>query len=212
MLQGDFFTFCTSLPMLELKAVGELSCVKHYGEGELVYSAGDPSNELFIINRGLVEITPEPTLPGGSTVLCRGDIFGEIGAFTRMPRDQTARACMLLSVQCFAVKDFPELLHRVPSFVLLLCENLARRLFQTRATEGGWELVGSLANFDLTTIYQTIAHWARTGVLLVNDERGETVCEFYFENGTPLTGRSRPRVQIAPGIRWIPADSMPAVT
>jgi|SRR5262249_34903420 len=77
MLQGDFFTFCTSLPMLELKAVGELSCVKHYGEGELVYSAGDPSNELFIINRGLVEITPEPTLPGGSTVLCRGDIFGE---------------------------------------------------------------------------------------------------------------------------------------
>src|SRR5262249_1913415 len=28
-----------------------------------------------------------------------------------------------------------------------------------------------------------------TGVLLVNDERGETVCEFYFENGTPRWGR-----------------------
>src|SRR5262249_11723907 len=77
MLQGDFFTFCTSLPMLELKAVGELSCVKHYGEGELVYSAGDASNELFVVNRGLVEITPNPTLPGCSTVLCRGDFSGE---------------------------------------------------------------------------------------------------------------------------------------
>jgi hypothetical protein len=189
MFESDFFAFCASLPVLELKAIGELSCVRHYVDGDLVYSSGDQSNEFFIINRGLVEITPEPALPANSTVLCRGDIFGEIGAFTRMQRDQTARACALLSVQCFASKDFPELLRRVPSFVLFLCENMKRRWFQVRAMEGGCELVGSLANFDLITIYQTIVRSMRTGALLINDERGKTVSEFYFENGTPRWGR-----------------------
>jgi len=189
MSQGNFFAFCTSLPLLELKAIGQFSCVRHYGEGDLVYSAGDESNEVFIINRGVVEITPEPALPGSSTLLCRGDIFGETGAFTRTRRDQTARACALLSVQCFAAKDLPELVRRVPSFVLFLCENMTRRLFQVRLSEGGCELVGSLVNFDLIMIYQTIARSMRTGVLVLNDGRGETVSEFCFENGTPRWGR-----------------------
>ena len=189
MLPGDFFGFCTSLPKAELMAIGKFSCVKHYAEGELVYSPGDESNEFFVINRGLVEITPEPALPGSSIVFCRGDMFGEIGAFTRKQRDQTARAGGLLSLQCFAPKDFPELLRSVPSFVLFLCENMARRLFQARATEGACELVGSLINFDMITIYQTIVRSMRTGALLIKDGRGETLGEFYFEKGTPRWGR-----------------------
>jgi hypothetical protein len=186
---GDFFGFCTTLQKAELMAIGKFSCVKHYAEGEPVYSPGDESNEFFVINRGLVEINPEPALPGSSIVCCRGDIFGETGAFTRMQRDQTARACALLSVQCFAAKDFPELLRCVPSFVLFLCENMARRWFQARATKGACELVGSLINFDMITIYQTIVRSMRTGALLIKDERGETLGEFYFENGTPRWGR-----------------------
>jgi hypothetical protein len=70
---------------------------------------------------------------------------------------------------------------------------MGRRLFQTRtgglSSEGGCELAGSLANFDLITIYQTIVRSLRTGALLISDERGETVSEFYFENGTPRWGR-----------------------
>src|ERR1041385_4834711 len=144
MVSDDFFSFCTSLPVEELRAIGALSRVKHYAEGELVYSPGDDSDKFFIINRGLVEIIPGPGLPGGSVALCRGNIFGETGAFTRAERDQTARACAMLSVQCFAAKDFPELVRRVPSFVLFLCENMTRQLIQTRTIEAGCELAGSL--------------------------------------------------------------------
>ena len=189
MRPGDFFGFCTSLQKAELMAIGKFSCVKHYADGELVYSPGDESNEFFIINRGLVEITSELVLSRSSIVLCRGDIFGETGAFTGVRRDQTARACGMVSVQCFAAKDFPELLRSVPSFVLFLCENMAQRLFQARATEGACELVGSLINFDMITIYQTIVRSMRTGALLIKDGRGETLAEFYFENGTPRWGR-----------------------
>jgi len=189
MLPDDFFSFCTSLPVAELRAIGALSRVKHYAEGELVYSPGDDSGEFFIINRGLVEIIPGPGMPGGSVALCRGNIFGETGAFTRTPRDQSARACAMLSVQCFKARDFPELVRRVPSFVLFMCENMTQRLIQTRTIEAGCELVGSLANFDLVTIYQTIVRSSRTGTLFINDERGETISEFHFDNGTPRWGR-----------------------
>ncbi len=189
MLPDDFFSFCTSLPVAELRAIGALSRVKHYAEGELVYSPGDQSDEFFIINRGLVEIVPGPAAPGGSVALCRGNIFGETGAFTRTERDQTARACAMLSLQCFKAKDFPELARRVPSFVLFLCENIAGRLIQARAIAAGCELSGSLANFDLITVYQTIIRSLRTGTLFINDERGETISEFYFDNGTPRWGR-----------------------
>jgi hypothetical protein len=189
MLPDDFFSLCTSLPTVELRAIGALSRVKHYAEGDLVYSSDDQSDDFFIINRGLVEIIPGPGVPGGSTILGRGSIFGEIGAFTRTPRYQSARARGVLSVQCFAVKNFPELIRRVPSFVPFLCENLARRLIQVRTTEGGCELVGSLENFDLITIYQTIVHSMRTGTLFINDEGGEIISEFYFDKGAPRWGR-----------------------
>ena len=189
MVSDDFFSFCTSLPVAELRAIGALSRVKHYAEGELVYSPGDQSDDFFIINRGLVELIPGPTMPGGSVVLCRGNIFGETGAFMRTPRDQTARACAMLSVQCFAAKNFAELVRRVPSFVLFLCENMTRRLIQARTIEAGCELAGSLINFDLITIYQTIVRSLRTGTLFINDERGDVVSEFYFDNGAPRWGR-----------------------
>lgn len=191
MVSDDFFSFCTSLPVEELRSIGALSRVNHYAEGDLVYSPGERSDHFFIINRGLVEIIPGPDSPGGSVVLCRGNIFGEGGAFNRAPRDQTARAGAMLSVQCFKAKDFPELVRRVPSFVLFLCENISRQLIQARTIEAGCELVGSLANFDLITIYQTIVRSMRTGTLFINGETGETVSEFYFENGTPCWGRFR---------------------
>lgn len=177
--------------MTELRAIGALSRVKHYGEGDLVYSPGDASDDLYIMNRGMVEITPGPDQPGGSVVLCRGDVFGETGAFTRAERDHTARACSTVSVQCFPSKNFPELVRRVPSFVLFVTENIARRLIQARTIEAGCELAGSLVNFDLITIYQTIIRSLRTGTLFINDERGEIVSEFYFESGKPWWGRFR---------------------
>ncbi|HEY1582119.1 MAG TPA: cyclic nucleotide-binding domain-containing protein [Chthoniobacterales bacterium] len=196
MLQRDFFAFCRSLQLVELKAIGRLSRVRHFAENEIVYQAGKEGDELFIINRGAVELIAPNSRPGSpTTVLSRGEIFGETSALTEILRDHGARACAPLSVQCFQRGDFPELIKRVPSFFLFLSEKLAKRLFQTRelvvSAHNSLELTGSLANFDVVTIYQTIIQSRQTGLLTVGDEEGDTISTFYFETGVPRWGRFR---------------------
>lgn len=194
MVQRDLFAFCKSLRLVELKAIGSLSSVRHFEENEIVYSVEEDGSELFIVTRGAVELVPQNARPGApTTVLSRGDIFGETGALMEHPRDHSARACAALSVQCFNRTDFPELLQRVPSFFLFLAEKLAGRLFQARelthSPNNSLELTGSLANFDIVTIYQTIIQSLQTGLLTIADEEGETIATFYFEKGSPGWGR-----------------------
>ena len=59
MVDRDFFGFCTTLKPLELKALGALSEIRHLTAGETIYAAGDPSDVLYIINRGVVEAISE---------------------------------------------------------------------------------------------------------------------------------------------------------
>jgi len=196
MLQRDFFAFCKTLRLVELKAIGTLSQVRHFAEGETIYEPGQNGEDLFIITRGAAELLPANPRPGQpATVLSRGDIFGETGALLDMPRYHTARACAALSVQCFRRSDFAELILQVPSFFLFLSEKIAGRLFQSRelmrSNSNALELSGSLANFDIVTVYQTIIHSMQTGLLTIADEAGETISTFYFQKGTPRWGRFR---------------------
>ena len=62
----------------------------------------------------------------------------------------------------------------MPSFFLFLSEKLANRLFQarelTRSPNNSLELTGSLINFDIVTIYQTIIQSMQTGLLTIANE------------------------------------------
>ena len=194
MLDRDFFGFCTTLKPLELKAMGELSQVRHLDEGETVYSPGDPGDALYIINRGVVEVVQDN--PGNNAVetyLSRGDIFGDVEVLTGLPRQHLIRTREPVSLQCFPRKNFAALVGRVPSFFQYLSEELAFRLSQARdltlAQSHCLELSGSLANFDLVTIYQTIVHSSQTGELRISNENSELISAFYFEKGQPRCGQ-----------------------
>ena len=194
MPKRDFFSFCTSLKPIELRAIGALSRVEHLGAAETIYKTADPSDTLYIINRGVVEIVQEPaTRPIPGTFLSRGDIFGEAEALTNLPRKQMARTCEPVSLQCFQRKDLPELLQRVPAFFQYLCEELACQLLALReaapAANQRLELSGSLANFDLVTIYQTIVNSSQTGELSIHSDNGELISTFFFEAGQPRSGQ-----------------------
>ncbi len=190
----DFFSFCTSLKPVELKAMGELTSVVHLNEGEIVYSANDPADALYIINRGVVELVPDPSLRGTpSTYLSRGDIFGDCEALSDLPRTHMMRTREKVSLQCIRTNDFTELAKRVPSFFRYLCEQLASRLLQRHEASLSKshciELSGSLGNFDLVTIYQTILSSMQTGELSVRDEKQQRVATFFFEKGRPQSGQ-----------------------
>ena len=193
MPKQDFFAFCTSLRPIELKAIGALSRVEHLAAAETVYKAGDPGDTLYIINRGVVEVLDETGRAAGSgTFLSRGDVFGEVEVFTAQPRRHGVRACEPVSLQCFKRDDFPEILQRLPAFFRFLCDELAHRLADTRVAAPApvrcLELSGSLANFDLVTIYQTIVNSSQTGELSIRSDSGELISTFHFEAGQPRSG------------------------
>jgi CRP-like cAMP-binding protein len=194
MLDRDFFAYCTSLKLLELKAIGELSRVHHYGEDETIYATGDPGDALFIINRGVVEIVqPSSQRSGPAVYLSRGDILGEVETLSGLPRKHVARSHEPVSLQCFQAKDFPELIRRVPSFFHFLSSQLAFRLAQARdlalSQSHCLELSGNLANFDLITVYQTIVNSSQTGQLRISNPNSELVSSFFFEQGQPRGGQ-----------------------
>ncbi len=194
MADRDFFSFCTSLKPVELKAMGELSSVVHMGEGEVVYSAEEPADALYIISRGVVELVPDHSLRGTpSTYLSRGDIFGDCEVLSGLPRTHMMRTREKVSLQCIRSSDFTELAKRVPSFFRYLCEQLASRLLQryqsSLSKSHCIELSGNLSNFDLVTIYQTILSSVQTGELSVLDEGHQRMATFFFEKGRPQSGQ-----------------------
>ena len=192
MLAGDFFSYCMSVKLAELKAMGKLSHVRHFGEGETIYSTGDPGHTLFIINRGVVEMI-QPGQTSSGAYLSRGDVLGDVEILSGLPRKQIARTCGPVSLQCFERKDFPELIRRVPSFFHFLSGQLASRLAQARDVDttksNCLELSGNLSNFDLITVYQTIVNSSQTGQLRISNAAGELVSGFFFEQGRPRCGQ-----------------------
>lgn len=193
MVDRDFFGFCTTLKPLELKAIGELSQTRHLAAGETIYAPGDPGDAFYIINRGVVEAVRSSAKNVSDTYLSRGDIFGDVEILTERPRKYLVRTREPVSLQCFHREHFPELVRRVPSFFQYLSEQLAFRLAQARdltlSQSHCLELSGSLSNFDLVTVYQTIVNSSQTGELRISSESSQLISAFYFEKGQPRCGQ-----------------------
>ncbi|HJT80621.1 MAG TPA: cyclic nucleotide-binding domain-containing protein [Chthoniobacterales bacterium] len=191
----DFFAFCTSLKRPELKAIGELSWVRHMARGEVLYHPGELGNALYIVNRGSLEVLP-PKGSASSQImrLSRGDVIGDVETFSDSPRTRTVRSAEdETSLQCFPRANFDELLRRVPSFYHYLCGHMAARLMQAHdlplQQSHGLELSGRISTFDLTTIHQTVVNSGQTGELQIKDENAETMGAFYFETGRLSAGQ-----------------------
>lgn len=192
MARRDFFAFCTTLKPVELKALGELSRVRHLQQGEMIYKAGDKSDEIYSINRGIVELSQaREGNEDERTLLGRGDVFGMADALAEQPHSHSAHAQELVSVQCFARENFVAIARQVPRFFLFLCEQMAVQLRNGGSSRPGTyqQLSGSLANFDLVTVHQTIISSGQTGELCVLNDVGERLATFYFEDGSPRSGQ-----------------------
>jgi CRP/FNR family cyclic AMP-dependent transcriptional regulator len=103
-------------------------------KGELLFSQGDPSEELFVIAEGRIAIATRSTDGRESmvAVLEAGGLFGELGLFDDEPRSADARALTDSEVVALTYDDVRAVLQARPEILWVIVRLLARRL---RATD-----------------------------------------------------------------------------
>jgi CRP/FNR family transcriptional regulator, cyclic AMP receptor protein len=93
--------------------------------GETIFKEGDRAKELYVLQKGQVEIQLGNRL---LATLEANDIFGEMALVDPAPRSATAIAKTDVALIPISKKDFLVLVSRAPTFALDVMAMLTRRL------------------------------------------------------------------------------------
>jgi len=98
--------------------------------GEIIFREGDPAQEMYVVQKGTVEIRLGNRLL--DTVRERS-IFGEMALIDRSPRSATAVAVGDVTLVPVGEKQFLFLVSRTPHFALNVMRVMAQRLRTTNS-------------------------------------------------------------------------------
>jgi len=102
---------------------------KTYADGECILYEGDPSEYLFIVQAGQVEIAfDEDDTTTRLVLLEEGDVFGESALFSRAPRTANARAVGEARVMTLDRQVLLRRLRQDPLLALELLRSMSRRI------------------------------------------------------------------------------------
>jgi CRP-like cAMP-binding protein len=106
---------------------GELG--RDYAEGEIIFKEGDEGDRMYVIQSGRVQITKK-TSSGDLTIatLGKGEIFGEMALFDRLPRSATAAALDEARILSIDKKKLFQTIDRDPTLVFNTLESMSRRI------------------------------------------------------------------------------------
>jgi CRP-like cAMP-binding protein len=102
---------------------------KTYNDGEIICREGEEGKSMFVIQSGTVEVSKQQ--PEGEMVLrtmTKGEIFGEMALFDRMPRSATVKAkgeAVILSID---KKGFFAKASKDPTLAFNILEGMSRRI------------------------------------------------------------------------------------
>ncbi|NTV68892.1 MAG: SLC26A/SulP transporter family protein [Azonexaceae bacterium] len=103
---------------------------RHYAAGDVVYSQGEPGDEIYLIRRGSVKIFAP--LGGGRTrhvaTFGRGDFFGGLAFLDGLPRGNDAVAASDTEFFILSQEEFNNLSEEHKKLALTLLQALARSL------------------------------------------------------------------------------------
>jgi CRP/FNR family cyclic AMP-dependent transcriptional regulator len=123
-----------ALPPDVLAALGEHATVRSYERNELLFSQGEASNELFVVQAGRIAIATKA--PDGResvlAVLEDGQLFGELPLFDDAPRSADARALSDSQVVVLEYSPVRAVLRERPELLWIAVQLLSQRL---RATD-----------------------------------------------------------------------------
>ncbi|MGQ0804453.1 MAG: Crp/Fnr family transcriptional regulator [Actinomycetota bacterium] len=122
-----------ALPPDVLAALGEHATVRSYERNELLFSQGETSNELFVVQTGRIAIATKAS-DGRESVLAvleDGQLFGELPLFDDAPRIADARALSDSQVVVLEYAPVRAVLQERPELLWIAVKLLTRRLRST---------------------------------------------------------------------------------
>jgi CRP/FNR family transcriptional regulator, cyclic AMP receptor protein len=99
--------------------------VRDYKAGDVIFHEGDAAADMFVIQRGSVEIRLGNRL---LATLSENELFGEMALIDSAPRSATAIAATDVKLVPVGEKQFLFLVSQTPYFALNVMRVLARRL------------------------------------------------------------------------------------
>jgi CRP/FNR family transcriptional regulator, cyclic AMP receptor protein len=113
-----------------LKRVSTQKTTRVYEERQTMYSQGDPADEMFYIQNGLVKLVLAS--PRGKqaviAILGPGDLFGLTCLVDRSLRSSTATAIRRSTITCVKKGTVARLIHKDPAFAELIISHLLSRV------------------------------------------------------------------------------------
>ncbi len=127
--------------------------IRVFEPGDIIFSQGDDSREMFVILEGQVEVV-KPNPRGGEVKLAsieRGEFLGEMSLLESLPRSATARAVNNVKLLAIQPGGFLLKIRRDPTFAFEIMQSLSRRIRVTnealmKAMSRGETSVESLRN------------------------------------------------------------------
>ncbi len=128
---SDVFA-CQGLSEIELETLSGYLVSRDVLAGDLIYSAGDTTGEIFFIRKGEFSVlycpSDNPNTQRRLVTYGPGEHFGEIALFSEEPRSASVTATKDGSLYVLTVESYQKLLKRHQAIYLKLTRNFAARL------------------------------------------------------------------------------------
>jgi CRP-like cAMP-binding protein len=172
-----------------LESTGPARKVVKYRRGEVVFSQGDPSNDIRYIQTGAIKLSVLSRIGKEAVVamLAPGDFFGE-GALAGQPvRIETATAAVASSVLIIRKEAMVRLLHEESTFSNRFISYILTRNIRIEA-----DLVDQISNSSEKRLARTLLLLARYG----QPNRPRTLPKISQETLAEMIGTTRSRVNL----------------
>jgi CheY-like chemotaxis protein len=158
--------FLMQLPSQTMKQFLQLSIRTTYEAGQVIFSAGNPVDSLYVVTLGDVELIPQEG--GRPEIIREGETFGEIAFMSGSRSTGTARAHSMSQVIALPRHRLTELVSHQPRMSQYLSSLVARRTRQQQArppSPGSTEFSGNLTSMGFSDVLQLLQVGRKTGLL-----------------------------------------------
>jgi CRP-like cAMP-binding protein len=120
----------SSMTLEQLRVLSSHLSEQHFLPGEVVFTEGDYSQELYIVASGDVDIVKDYGGPHERALnrLRSGDFFGEMAIFEGAPRSATAKTHSETELLVLPAEKFKQTIYQKPDMAFEIFRELSARL------------------------------------------------------------------------------------